>query len=143
MEVNDTGIGIREEEIPKIFMPYQRIDLEKNHSIEGTGLGMGITVQLLRLMDSELHVESEYGVGSTFYFDLKQVIIDDTPMGKLELIADKRADEYNYEALLRLRTRKFLLWMIMKSIVKLLRIFLKKPEYRYLKQTAEQNVSNS
>ena len=99
MEVNDTGIGIREEEIPKIFMPYQRIDLEKNHSIEGTGLGMGITVQLLRLMDSELHVESEYGVGSTFYFDLKQVIIDDTPMGKLELIADKRADEYNYEAL--------------------------------------------
>lgn len=143
MEVNDTGIGIREEEIPKIFMPYQRIDLEKNHSIEGTGLGMGITVQLLRLMDSELHVESEYGVGSTFYFDLKQVIIDDTPMGKLELIADKRADEYNYEALLRLRTRKFLLWMIMKSIVKLLRIFLKKQEYRYLKQTAEQNVSNS
>lgn len=99
MEVKDTGIGIREEEIPKIFMPYQRIDLEKNHSIEGTGLGMGITVQLLRLMDSELHVESEYGVGSTFYFDLKQVIIDDTPMGKLELIADKRADEYNYEAL--------------------------------------------
>lgn len=74
---------------------------------------------------------------------MKQVIIDDTPMGKLELIADKRADEYNYEALLRLRTRKFLLWMIMKSIVKLLRIFLKKPEYRYLKQTAEQNVSNS
>lgn len=99
MEVNDTGIGIREEEIPKIFMPYQRIDIEKNHSIEGTGLGMVITVQLLRLMDSELHVESEYGVGSTFYFDLKQVIIDDTPMGKLELIADKRADEYNYEAL--------------------------------------------
>ena len=99
MEVRDTGIGIREEEIPKIFMPYQRIDLEKNHSIEGTGLGMGITVQLLRLMDSELHVDSEYGVGSTFYFDLKQVIIDDTPMGKLELIADRRADEYNYEAL--------------------------------------------
>lgn len=99
VEVKDTGIGIKEEEIPKIFMPYQRIDLEKNRSIEGTGLGMSITVQLLRLMNSELHVDSEYGTGSTFYFDLEQLIIDDTPMGKLENIADKRADEYSYKAL--------------------------------------------
>ena len=128
MEVNDTGIGIREEEIPKIFMPYQRIDLEKNHSIEGTGLGMGITVQLLRLMDSELHVESEYGVGSTFYFDLKQVIIDDTPMGKLELIADKRADEYNYEALFAAPDAKVLVVDDEKLIVKGLKFSLEQDD---------------
>ena len=58
IEVEDTGIGIKEEDIPKLFEAYQRIEEGRNRNIEGTGLGMNITVQLLKLMGSELKVES-------------------------------------------------------------------------------------
>ncbi|MCR4717596.1 MAG: hypothetical protein K5656_10485, partial [Lachnospiraceae bacterium] len=75
VEVIDTGIGIKEEDIPKLYEEFQRIDEEKNKYIEGTGLGMNITVKLLGLMNSELKVESEYGVGSNFYFEIRQKIV--------------------------------------------------------------------
>ena len=84
IEVEDTGIGIKEEDIPKLFEAYQRIEEGRNRNIEGTGLGMNITVQLLKLMGSELKVESTYGRGSRFYFDIKQKIVDHTPMGSIE-----------------------------------------------------------
>ena len=55
--VEDTGIGIREEDLSKLFAEFERIEEERNRNVEGTGLGMSITAQLLRMMDSELKVE--------------------------------------------------------------------------------------
>ena len=79
--VMDTGIGIRAEDIPKLFVEFERIDEKRNRSIEGTGLGMSITRSLLELMGSTLQVESIYGVGSTFSFALKQKVVNWDPMG--------------------------------------------------------------
>ncbi len=84
IEVEDTGIGIKEEDIPKLFEAYQRIEEGRNRNIEGTGLGMSITVQLLKMMGSELKVESTYGKGSRFWFELEQKIIERKPMGNIE-----------------------------------------------------------
>ena len=79
--VTDTGIGIRKEDLPKLFKSFERLDLEKNHSIEGTGLGMAIVTNLLKMMGSEIQVDSEYGKGSVFYFVIRQKIADAKPMG--------------------------------------------------------------
>lgn len=79
--VKDTGIGIREEDLGKIYDAFYRIDLERNKNIEGTGLGMNIVNQLLKLMGSELKIESEYEKGSEFSFDLVQKIVDEKPLG--------------------------------------------------------------
>ena len=81
VEVIDTGIGIRKEDMGKLFESFQRLDEEKNHNVEGTGLGIAIVQSLLKMMGSTLQVESEYGKGSRFSFDLKQRIVDDTPIG--------------------------------------------------------------
>ena len=82
VEVEDTGIGIKEENISKLFDEYERFDLGKNRNVEGTGLGMNITVKLLQLMGSKLEVTSIYGKGSKFYFDLDQKIVDFSPVGE-------------------------------------------------------------
>lgn len=79
--VKDTGIGIKQEDIEKLFLEYQRIEERRNHYIEGTGLGLNIAIQLLRLMGSELKVESEYGKGSEFSFVIMQKIVDAQPIG--------------------------------------------------------------
>lgn len=70
-EVIDTGRGIKEEHLDKLFEAFERIEEKKSINIEGTGLGINITAALLNLMDSELEVNSVYGKGSTFFFDLE------------------------------------------------------------------------
>lgn len=82
--VKDTGIGIKPENIASLFDSFARMDEEKNRHIEGTGLGLNITASLLKLQNSELKVKSEYGVGSEFYFTLKQKVSDSTPIGKYD-----------------------------------------------------------
>ena len=82
VEVEDTGIGIKEEDLPGLFDVYKRLELKENYHVEGTGLGLSIANQFLSLMGSELKVESEYGKGSKFYFDLEQEIVDVTPLGE-------------------------------------------------------------
>ncbi len=74
VSVKDTGIGIKEEELNKLFTKFDRIDEERNRNIEGTGLGMSITESLLEIMGSSLHVESVYGEGSVFGFTIKQKV---------------------------------------------------------------------
>lgn len=74
--VKDTGIGIKEENLLHLFDEYQRIEEGSNRYIEGTGLGLNITMRLLELMGSRLQVESEYGKGSEFFFELRQEIKD-------------------------------------------------------------------
>lgn len=97
-EVEDTGIGIKEEDLSKLFERFERIEEERNRNVEGTGLGMSITLQLLKLMDSELHVESVYGKGSKFSFELKQRIIDKEPIGNLEERIKSASAQYSYNA---------------------------------------------
>ena len=72
--VKDTGIGIKKEDMKKLFSEFERIEEERNRSVEGTGLGMSITQSLLGMMNSSLHVESVYGEGSEFSFELKQKV---------------------------------------------------------------------
>ena len=99
-EVEDTGIGIKAEDLPKLSAEFERIEEDKNRNIEGTGLGMSITIQLLALLGSRLHVESTYGKGSKFYFELEQKIIDDTPIGDFASNVQQMAQDFHYEAAL-------------------------------------------
>ena len=80
----DTGIGIKKEDLPKLFSKFQRLDLQKNRTVEGTGLGLSITIKLVKMMNGELKVESEYGKGSTFTILLPQKV------EKYEAIGDFR-----------------------------------------------------
>lgn len=96
-EVEDTGIGIREEDLPKLSAEFERIDEDKNRNIEGTGLGMSITIQLLALLGSRLQVESVYGKGSKFFFELKQKIVDKTPIGDFDFRVHQTARDYHYK----------------------------------------------
>ena len=99
-QVKDTGIGIKEEDLQKLCQPFERIEEKRNRNIEGTGLGMSITKQLLTLLNSELKVVSVYGEGSEFAFELTQEIVDDNPIGRLEDLAEPVSKEYcnRYEA---------------------------------------------
>ncbi|MDD6810994.1 MAG: ATP-binding protein, partial [Lachnospiraceae bacterium] len=82
VSVKDTGIGIKEEDIGRLFDSFQRVDESRNRNIEGTGLGLSITMLLLNLMGSRLEVESTYGEGSDFYFYLEQKQLDDEVFGE-------------------------------------------------------------
>ena len=72
MEVMDSGIGIRPEDVKKLFSEFVQVDTSDNAGIEGTGLGLVITRKILSLMDGEIQVTSEYGIGSTFTVKLPQ-----------------------------------------------------------------------
>ena len=74
VEVEDTGIGIREENIPKLFSVYERVQEgeKEQRNVEGTGLGLPICQEILTKLGGQIHVKSEYHVGSTFSFDLPQ-----------------------------------------------------------------------
>lgn len=82
VSVKDTGIGIRREDIGKLFDSFQRVDEGRNRNIEGTGLGLSITMRLLNLMGSCLEVESTYGKGSEFFFYLEQKQNDGQVIGE-------------------------------------------------------------
>lgn len=79
--VEDTGIGIKREDKELLFQTFQRLDMEKNRYIEGSGLGLTITKQLLGAMGSDLKAESIYGKGSIFFFSITQKIMDAQPLG--------------------------------------------------------------
>ncbi len=81
ISVVDTGIGMRQEDLEKLLMPYQRIEEQRNRFIEGTGLGMSITHQLLDLMGSRLMIESEYGKGTTMSFEVPQEVVSFEEIG--------------------------------------------------------------
>ncbi len=82
ISVEDTGIGIKKESIDKLFNKFERLDLEKNITIEGTGLGLAITKKLVELMNGNIVVQSEYGNGSKFTVAIDQRIVE----GKEELV---------------------------------------------------------
>jgi PAS domain S-box-containing protein len=80
--VKDSGIGISEENIPKLFSDYQQVDMLSHRTIEGTGLGLSICRRLVLLMDGSIDVESEYGHGSKFSVRVRQAVTDPRPIGK-------------------------------------------------------------
>ena len=81
IEIKDTGIGMRHEEMDKLFTKFQRLDLSHNSTIEGTGLGLAISHQLMTMMGGTIEVESEYGSGSVFRIELPQKIVSTQPVG--------------------------------------------------------------
>lgn len=87
--VEDTGQGIKEEDLPKLFTKYNQLNVKENHHKEGTGLGLSISKSMIELMGGTIGVQSEYGVGSKFYFELPQRIINATAAGRIE--------DYTYE----------------------------------------------
>lgn len=93
VSVIDTGIGIKEDEIPKLFDSFKRLELNKNRTIQGTGLGLNIAKQLIDLMHGKILVESEYGKGSTFTVYIPQKLIDKQPIGKFNPIINKTKKE--------------------------------------------------
>ena len=76
--------GIKEEDLPRLFEAYQRIEEGRNRNIEGTGLGMNITLQLLSMMGSRLEVKSVYGEGSEFSFNVTQKVVSWEQIGDFE-----------------------------------------------------------
>ncbi|MBP3338521.1 MAG: response regulator [Lachnospiraceae bacterium] len=89
LSVEDTGIGIKKEDIPKIYDNFKRFELDKNRTIQGTGLGLSIAKQLIDMMKGEITVESEYGKGSKFTVSIPQRIVDVTPIGDVDLYSNK------------------------------------------------------
>ena len=79
--ISDTGSGIKESELHKLFNPFTRLDMMQNKHVEGTGLGLSITKRLVDMMDGKLTVESVYGEGSTFCFTVPQKIEDKELLG--------------------------------------------------------------
>lgn len=96
--VKDTGIGIKEEDIQKLFVAFERIEEKRNRNIEGTGLGINICVRLLDMMHSSLKVESEYGKGSVFSFVLEQKVRGDEPVGEFDMQKKRDMELEKYHA---------------------------------------------
>jgi CheY-like chemotaxis protein/nitrogen-specific signal transduction histidine kinase len=97
-EVADTGIGIRKEDHKILFDAFQRVEMDRNRYVEGTGLGLTISQNLVNMMGGVIEVESEYGKGSRFFFMIEQTIIDPTPVsavnynGQKDNVTEKEAE---------------------------------------------------
>ncbi|MDR1849923.1 MAG: response regulator [Zoogloeaceae bacterium] len=83
LTIEDSGIGIKPEDMPKLFGDFSRIDEKRNSSIEGTGLGLSITRSLCQLMGGDITAASQYGKGSAFTATLMQTVHDWKPMGDI------------------------------------------------------------
>lgn len=79
--VADTGVGIRSVDHDKLFQSFERIDLENNRNVEGTGLGLNLTKELVEMMGGSISVRSVYGTGSVFEVRIPQVVKGKIPMG--------------------------------------------------------------
>lgn len=90
IKVEDTGIGIKDEDKAKLFESFTRLEQSRNRNIEGTGLGLKITKQLVSMMSGSIDVESEYGKGSVFTVRVLQEVSDQSPMGDLDKAFNER-----------------------------------------------------
>ena len=96
--VSDTGMGIKKESIPHLFTAFKRVDEGKNRYIEGTGLGLSIVKNLIELMGGKITVNSIYTKGSTFVISIPQKIVNEEPVGELDIEHHhgKAHEEYEY-----------------------------------------------
>ena len=84
IEVKDTGNGIKEQDLARLTVAFERIEERRNRHIEGTGLGLNISSQLIRFMGGTLKVESNYGKGSRFFFEISQGVVGSIPIGNYQ-----------------------------------------------------------
>ena len=84
IKVSDTGFGIKKEDFDKLFIKFSRLSTATENEIEGTGLGLVITKKYVDLMNGEIWFESEHEVGTTFFVNISQKVIDNTPIGQIE-----------------------------------------------------------
>lgn len=82
--VSDTGTGIREEDMDKLFREFAQVNVEANHHKEGTGLGLALSKKLAHLMHGDLQAESTWGKGSSFILTLRQKVVDAAPLAALK-----------------------------------------------------------
>ncbi len=87
--VSDTGLGIREEDLPMLFDSFVQVNTSATKNIEGTGLGLTITKSITEAMGGDITVTSEYGKGSIFTVHIPQKIIDDRPLALVDDPASK------------------------------------------------------
>ena len=80
--VEDTGCGIREEDLERIFDNFRQVDSKRNRTVEGTGLGLSITKRLVGLMQGTITVESVYGEGTVFTVKIPQKVVDSRPLSE-------------------------------------------------------------
>ncbi len=93
ISVQDTGIGIRQEDIVRMFDKFQRVNMDKTSTVEGTGLGLAITKKLLSMMNGDIQVASVYGEGSTFTVRIPQQVASAEPIGSFRTDSGQRPDE--------------------------------------------------
>ena len=103
IKISDTGIGIREEDIDRLFTKFERMDLKTNSTVEGTGLGLAITKSLLTMMGGSIEVESEYGKGSVFTVILPQTVMSSEALGDFKTkyeqsMLERKAYEESFHA---------------------------------------------
>ena len=102
ISVDDSGIGIKKEMLPKIFDKFDRLNVENSLTVEGTGLGLAITKRLIELMNGKIIVQSEYGKGSRFTISIDQRIVSTAPR-------EKKAETVNTEKMLNVNGAKVLI----------------------------------
>ena len=97
IRVSDSGVGIKKEDLSRLFVEFERLDRLKNRTVEGTGLGLSITSRLVRLMEGRITVESEYGKGSSFRVQIPQKVVSEEPVGdyrkRFELLGSQESEE--------------------------------------------------
>lgn len=94
-DVEDSGIGIREADLARIFEAFNQVDTHKNRNRQGTGLGLSIALRLSQSMGGNVTVESTYGKGTIFHINILQKLKDYEPLGE-EVCTRLRNDEYEY-----------------------------------------------
>lgn len=94
VSVSDTGQGIKEEDMQRLFEAFEQVDIKKNQGKEGTGLGLAISSQLIGMMGGKLEVRSEYGVGSEFFFTISQKTVS-ADLDEQDVV---QADDMNFTA---------------------------------------------
>ncbi len=125
VSVKDTGIGIKSEDLEKLFAPFERIDEKRNLTIEGTGLGMSIVRSLLFQMGSSLDVKSTYGRGSNFSFELVQEVLEWKEVGDVDIMSSELKPQKKYRESFRAPNATILVvddtstnHMVMKGLLK-------------------------
>ena len=87
--IEDTGMGIKEEDLAAIFESFRQLDMNRNRKIEGTGLGLAITKQLVTMMQGDIQVESEYGKGTRFTIIIQQKVIDKRVISEKNIVSEE------------------------------------------------------
>lgn len=123
-KIKDTGIGIKEEDLPALFESFKRIDLEKNRKREGTGLGLSITKSFVELMNGNIDVSSVYGQGTEFVVRIPQLVKNKVAISTLGSSSNK-AKKNKYEASFEAKGAKILVVDDVKLNLKVIKGLLK------------------